>query len=95
LLMVDRDPFDELVVPFVPPLPASLPPIDVSGLVPPPILPLAAEDVEHYRWLIDSLLHGVERLVAPCAPPAAVVALDVTRDLFADLVARIVPEEVR
>jgi hypothetical protein len=83
------------VVPFVPPLPPSLPPIDVSGLVPPPLPPLHAEDVEHYRWLIDAMLHGIERLVAPCAPAAAVVAIDVTRDLFADLIARITPEEVR
>lgn len=41
----------EVVVPYVPPLPASMEPIEVSGLVPPPgvTLLVAERDVERFE----------------------------------------------
>lgn len=80
---------DDPVIPFVPPLPAHLPPVAVDGVVPPPARPLAPEEVEHYRWLIDGILHGTERLIARGLNETAAVAIDASRDLFAELIARI------
>lgn len=61
----------------------------MSGRIP----PLTAEEAEHYRWLIDGLLHGAERLTMRGQAPSAVVAIEQSRDLFAELMARIQGEE--
>lgn len=62
-----------------------------ATLAPPAPSPLTNDELEHYRWLIDGLLFGAERLTDD---GTAKVAIDEARDLFAELVTRI-EEEVK
>lgn len=85
---------DDVIVPFDPPLPPTLPPVELDGFGPPPAAPLLPEEVEHYEWLIGGLLLAACKLVrASECPPAAAEAIDVACDLFADLIARINEQE--